>query len=217
MRRVVVFFIFSLLSCNVYATLGDLNPPDWRTKPAGIPPTSLQGWSFSTNDNPAIADVVNNDFGDPTLDITIASPTGRYFQTYDAGGGAHQGVWMVTALDYIDIYIPNSGDNDPETWKEIWLQIIYSDPGGTGAQVPIDTNPDYASLNREPLQDLGDGYVLDTYSIIIEPNPPWEEVLTFAIQCQIYIDEIVVDTMCVPEPATIILLGLGGLLLRKRR
>ena len=223
MGKFAIFCVVLLLSCNVlavFANLDDLNPPGWRTEPAGMTPTTVQGWGLSNNANPAEADVAINDFGNPTLEFIINSPTGGYLQTYDAGSGEHNGVWMLTALDYIDINIPNTGNNIPGTWKEIWLQVIYSDPGGTGAQIPINTIPNYSSLVRQPLQDFGDGFLLDTYHITIEPNPSSEEIIAFSIQCQIYIDEIIVDTICVPEPATFAVLGLGFatlILLKKPR
>ena len=53
----------------------------------------------------------------------------------------------------------------------------------------------------------------------IEPDhiPVEETIFTIPHLCQLYVDEIVVDTLCVPEPMTLILLGLGSLVLLRRR
>ena len=216
MRNVGVWGLIAVLCvcANTYGTVAELtNPPTWRTAPLGTPPTTFQAWSFSESNNPAIADIVENDFGDPTLDITINSATGMHLTSYNG----RSGVWKLTALDLIDVNIPNTGINTPGTWKEIWMQIIYSDPAGSGDAVPIATDPDYTSLVRESSQSLANDYLLDTYKIIIEPNPPSQELLTMAIQCNIYVSAIGIDTICIPEPATIGMLGLGGLLLRRKR
>ena len=48
----------------------------------------------------------------------------------------------------------------------------------------------------------------------IEPNPAFEIV---RIDGAVMVDEIVIDTICIPEPASLALLGLGGLALMRRR
>jgi hypothetical protein len=212
MKKLFYFCVAMVLAiqCSAFATLMDINPPSFRTSPPGQATTTMQGWSFSTNANPAIADVVNNSFGIPTLSVS----SGIWMSSFAGASG----VWRFISSGSIDMYIPNAGNNAPDTWKEVNLQIIYKDPAGSGDEVPLITNPGYESSERITHQSVGtQGYWLDTYKIIIRPNPPGEELLAFTIQCALYVDEIVVDTICIPEPATMSLLGLGGLLLRKRR
>ncbi len=210
MRKLVVLCVVLSLSCSAFAAISDLNPASWRTTPPGQFTTTFQAWSFDDSVNPTAPELVSNDFGVPVLNVVA----GAYMQSYMG----HSGIWRYTAMGEIGMYIPNTGNNEENTWKEIWLQIIYSDPYGAGFEIPIVTTPGYDSFDRVSSEDLGDGYLLDTYSIIIRPNPPGEELVTFTIQCAMYVDEIVVDTICIPEPATMMLLSLGGLLvLRKRK
>jgi hypothetical protein len=52
-----------------------------------------------------------------------------------------------------------------------------------------------------------------------QPNPPWEEKL-FTLSSStgnIYLEQVHIATECIPEPGTLALLGLGGLLFALKR
>jgi hypothetical protein len=58
------------------------------------------------------------------------------------------------------------------------------------------------------------------FGVKIWPNPYIEKIgfILWGTQAApVVLDYIHVDTICVPEPATMLLLGLGGFVLRKRR
>jgi len=215
MKRLAAVIAILALCSNVYGTLIELdNAPTWR----GDEGSTYQAWEFNAfpNDQTAIApDDIQNDFGGATLGVTAEAVLQPIYQN-------RLGVWRVNSLGNMHIDIQNTDNTGLDTWKEIWLQIIYKDPGGVGSDVSIVTDPLFAftpgALQRMDRDPLADGYFLDTYKIILEPNPPEERIELRSIQENVYISAVAVDTKCIPEPASICLLGLGVLgLLRKRR
>jgi hypothetical protein len=184
--------------------------------------TTSQIWYFNTNDVMPVPDVVNNDYGDPLMRIDQGTGTG-----FDETIAGRTGVWSLSGE--IDVIIPNSPVLNP--YKKITINLIWA-PGGVdpfmpdqplvgvvGLDVPDDAMPvdepvmEIVSIINDPF--AGTPWVLSIYEIIIRPNPPKEWI---AIKGDILVDELGIRTECVPEPATVGLLGLGGLaLLRSRR
>lgn len=108
--------------------------------------------------------------------------------------------------------------------KEIWIQatvhtsiqrgqifdIRFEYPAGTYA----------ATLKDYSTYAAGDGWTYFTYLFEITPQPDWEVVgLNMSVPTGEYIavDQLAIDTRCIPEPATVLLLGLGGIALLRRR
>jgi len=191
----------------------DLLPPSWR----GEANSTFQMWEFGNSNIPAdLSAGWFNPYGTPQANINNPFNLVSWLPSYNAGGNVTAyGIWKLYAGTLI-LDIPNTLNTDPDSSKEIWLQITYFDPYGAGLSLPIDVNPDYAELTRERSIILDTNFTHDTYKIILKPNPLEETITISPIQCQLYVDQIVIDTICVPEPATIMLLGLAGLLIRKR-
>jgi hypothetical protein len=76
--------------------------------------------------------------------------------------------------------------------------------------VPMDSMT--MSVVHDPI--AGTDWITSIYDITIWPNPAEEWI---AIKGDILVDELGIRTECVPEPATIGLLGLGGLALLRLR
>ena len=208
--RKYIYFIAAaiLLSSSFSAFADDLTPPDWR----GVPGTTLQIWEFNDDDNPALPEVDLNPYGDPTAFIEGDFPYTRWLAV-DQG---HEGVWLTEEFVLLDIQ--NTEITNPESFKNIWLQMTFYTDQQT---VPlIVTTPGANPFTLEPIfvQQVDDYYSYAIWDILIEPNPTSELIYIMPRDCTLFVDQIVVDTRCIiPEPATVLLISLGGLALVVRR
>ncbi len=198
-KLVITVCLAVTLTISSISSAHDIKPPDWRNKPD----STYQEWQFSTADLMPAPYVVYNDYGTPQLRV---SPFGDWVPD--------PGAWY---LGEIDVWIPNSSVSNPE--KRIWIQLTWQPADNDPF---LDSNPfiavgpfDNMIMFRSDDYQAVSGWIHSTYDITIWPNPSEEWI---AIKGDILVDQLVIDTICIPEPATICLLGLGTLtLLIKRR
>lgn len=169
-----------------------------------------QRWEFA--ENPGYPVAMNNPFGQPYVDFNNATypdivigpdglteiPTWHIDQ--DGGG--------------LFIYVPNNPL--PNARKVIFIQLT-SDKGpllGSPTSSPTGT----VSYPKSAINHNGTGWYTYTAQIDL-PFNPIEEYIFYAFPQSANISEVVVDTICVPEPATLGLLLCGGgtALFRRRR
>lgn len=174
---------------------------------AAIANTTHHIWYFDSPDVSPAPDVVDNAAGIPPAEMLV---------TPGPQGGHVDGAWELSGEMDIIVY------NDPTlndkkiidimlTWRPGDLDsflpkmpgILVSADGMTRSEMDVMNDP------------ISDTWMLSTYHITIWPNPEQEWI---AIKGNIVVDALDIKTECIPEPATMGLLGLGSLaLLRYRR
>lgn len=182
--------------------------PVWRTDPPGVPPTTYQMWTFDDGDNPALPEVVANAYGTP-----LATLSGGCSLDWKWAYMGNYGVWYARTLD-IAMEIPNQ--EVLQGYKEIWSEVIFQ---GYLDEAGVSTDPQSAAviLLGQEIISLADGWKKLKIGWRVEPNPYSETVSMSFTGSGGYVDSVLVETNCVPEPATVFILGVGSLaLLRKR-
>jgi hypothetical protein len=185
-------------------------------------------WYFTTPDNPAMPEEYSGP-GTPTA-LVDASGVSHFldpgwYATYLGKTGVWHGDLTMINLSLDNIPIANP-------YKEIWVTVCFR-----GELLPSDNYPDFPADEYGPkVTPLVPGGVADVMEIgryfsvdqdmwrILEigwriyPNPLYEDIFLAFHNSGADIDYIIVDTICIPEPATLLILGLGSvLLLAKRR
>ena len=127
-----------------------------------------------------------------------------------------EGVWL--DLESIDLWIPNH--TEPNEYKEIWLQVTYhvtdlQPPAYIAPTVEVPGATYLGGQIRILEENLGLWHwELSLSKWRIEPNPTEEWIhLTWPEPGEYprgAVDQIVVDTICIPEPGTMALLALGA-------
>ncbi len=174
---------------------------------AAFATTTSQIWYFDTETS-LVPDVVDNDYGMPVLTVDT-SPAGGWVPDPAGGGG-----WALSGE--IDVIIPN----DPTQREYKTIDILLTWRAGELGSLP---NRPLVGVSADPMtamtmnilpQDPVNDWNVTLYKITIWPNPPMEWI---AIKGDIVVDELQIVTNCVPEPATMGLLGLGSLILLRNR
>lgn len=187
----------------------DIVPVPWDPL---YPTNTTQAWEFTVTGPWGPPTYGNNPFGEPNLIVT-----GDFFWPYGVQGPDGM---PIMALHFgamggsISITVPNFPL--PNLMKMVQYQVT-SDKGMNG--LPISMPPgtiDPATIGNA-MWPNGTWY---TYSgvIGIPGNPPFETI-TFNFYPDTNVEEIVIKTVCIPEPATLGLVatGLAGLVMRRRR
>ena len=186
--------------------------PVWRTVPPGQAPTTYQQWMFDDADNPAVPEISYNTYCTASAQITLGGAThGRQPGWYNSWWG-RQGVWVSNETT-VTLTIPDSPIAN--TYKEVWVEMVF-----WGELLPDTgiTNPAHGVTKlAETLEYTTDAWRIWNVGWRIEPNPAEETIFIHMLNSGAIVDYITVDTLCVPEPTTICLLGLGGLALLYRK
>jgi len=174
-----------------------------------LPGETSQVWTFDDDDNPAVPEIDLNPYGPATATITGAAPP-EWISTLLG----RNGVWQTEGSEQIVLDVPNQ--MVPNPYKEIWIEIGFLGDLFDFSVLPIPVGGIVDETSRS-IEDTGAGWKKLTASYRIEPNPE-RELLCYMFSGDIAaVDYVKVNTVCVPEPLTISLLGFGGLMVRRRR
>ncbi len=225
MRKFLVVLVMLALVTPVLAD--DMNPPSFRGEPLSYM-AKWHAFTAGTFVTGIYADYENSvDDSDPATTLYNGFQTRLNFD-YEPnpgwgikpeGGGIHN--TLTDASFTADVL--NWVDHLPE--KLLRVQVTYSF-GFLGGSPPSISNvsgfgpisgddPHVRYLNNHVNGTAPQGeYFYEDWTIL--PNPDWEQIVFYVPQGTV-IEQIVIDTVSIPEPATMSLLALGGMAALRRR
>lgn len=217
----LIVLLAGLAHADLPGFSGDLKWPDWYKQEN----TTLQAWNFDSCKSVVAPNIDENPYGDPFANIIRPNNKTRWMEDYSG----REGVWRLGKGGVMALFVPNTSNTAIDSYKEIWVQILWSassiDYAPSLWVQTADADPAYAhEIQTMPFGKHdnctegngttgSDNFYHSLYKIDLQPNPmeEWIFIKSGHRRHPVYIDEIIVDTRCIPEPATTALLGIGGL------
>jgi len=205
----ITLFAIVVCICGSVALADDLRMPEWPRYGDG---TTYARWEFEI---------------DPDAPVDWDNPYATEPPMVQPGPGAEydpgEGAWVLGYGAAIEILIANRPD--PLAQKMIQIQVTFKPLGDplsgpeypmiqAGSEAEVQQGIWHDAWQEPPSTVLGDGWIHEVSRIDLFPNPESEIV---KIGGGILVRELVIDTICVPEPATLSLLALGAVALIRRR
>ncbi|MBN1806250.1 MAG: hypothetical protein JW837_13465 [Sedimentisphaerales bacterium] len=221
MKKTAFFVLLATVFCfsaqTSFGIVVNLTPPPspslggWYEGDAG---TTHQMWDFTPG-------YISGGAGYTAVPEEVSNPDPMFvLATISTDGAWDQETAIVGSWIYVNLEIPNYKVLNP--YKEIWVDIgnatIAPDSIALSAAGHGINTTDY---RYEVLQGKGDA----EFGVKIWPNPEIEKIGFMIIgataptgaTAPAMLDYIHVDTICIPEPATVCLLAMGSLILIRRK
>jgi hypothetical protein len=231
MKRVCLMLVVSwLLQANVPVLADDSFPPTWR----GNYGTMTAGWDNWGQEGmgPRSVDLRENQLIQANPGgFSSLWPARAYFGSnvycHDTLWG-RQSVLEVLGVGPLSFYFEDYPGNEH---KDMSIQITFRPGYGTvvgfwkgtsqfDPNTPPWSYPDYVPAIVQNSVVHADGWQTNSYALSFDPNPNYEGFAinfgTHDFDYPVFIDQVVVDTQCVPEPGAIALLGFVGLVATRR-
>jgi len=210
-RKVCAFLCISLLCMSVVSSacvvinnglnppFSDLNPPSWR----GQDGSTFARWEFTDSSLTPQWDEGRNYYGQTIINVYPASGHSWVEQKNGAIG-----IWPLCGRIVVDI------DNRPTEGPEKWIQIQLVWTPKYGVAKPGISITDNQNLKRTGFvpsieMSMPDRlqWTYSVYNVIWPYNPTKERIEIFN---SIYVDALIIDTLCLPEPSTYCILAAGA-------
>ncbi|MHC4718729.1 MAG: hypothetical protein ACYS5V_17325 [Planctomycetota bacterium] len=202
MKHLLVWTCATAVMAAVSTAPADVAPPDYR----GAEGATCQEWDFLTGLTPTwdylapdgTDGITDNPYGTP-----LAQAKGQYTEDWGPGPG---GAWS----DYtVDVFVQNRVELEPDSYKKLRVQATC-----TGEPPAIALSSAGQTWTRVDAWSVDlDGWTVFVEDWLGEPNPHSERI---TLSSTGYLSEVIVDTICIPEPAACALLAAGCAALLRR-
>ena len=206
MKYLTFLSVLSFICCNAFGSyIADLNPPEWR----GLEGSTTQSWSFLTDDPAPIADQYTNPYGTPCVYDEIDGEW--YYLNYIPD------TWDAESIEF---YIPIDESADATCYR---IQAIWNPSATTKFELDFYVKDAEGNIYQTTMIDenYAQRGAYSSFEITV-PNTGDYSILyfessTMGMTSPTLFDEIVIDTISVPEPMSLSLLVLGGFFLKYRK